>query len=123
MSFDADLIALRQAPDAAPSQRMKLRHERRVGPGTSWARLLVGDRSSDYQLVALYSLAAKKGTKPVVVVEVASSTDLDALDQGAEITVRGWPQLGRAVALDLGESVVEAIYPCVSPVFRPMRFK
>lgn len=123
VSFDADLIALRQSPDAAPTQRMKVRHERRVGAGNSLAQLLVGDRSSDYQLVALYSLRATKGTKPVVVVEVSSSTDLDCLEQGAEVTVRGWPTVGRAVALDLGQSVVEAVYPCVSPVFRPMRFK
>lgn len=85
--------------------------------------MLSGDRSTGRQVVALYDLSAVKGSKPVVVVDVSPLADLDAVEQGAICTVHGWPAVGRAVVLDVGGLRIEATYPCVSPVVRPMRFK
>jgi hypothetical protein len=85
--------------------------------------MLSGDRSAWRQVVALYRPSAVKGSTPVVVVEVDSHADLEAVEQGAAIMVHGWPVVGRAVAIDVDGLVVEATYPCVSPVVRPMRFE
>lgn len=85
--------------------------------------MLVGDRAAQYQVVALYDLSATEGSRPVVVVEVDPSADLDHVEQGAAVTVRGWPVVGRAVVIEIGGTVVQPTNPCVSPVFRPMRFK
>ena len=58
-----------------------------------------------------------------MVVHVDPSADLDAVDQGSVVTVLGWPTVGRAVVLDIDGTLVEPVYPCVSPFLRPMRFK
>ncbi len=85
--------------------------------------MLGGARSAQYQVVALYDLAASKGSRPVVVVEIESSFELGGVEQGAVVTVRGWPAVGRAVVLDIDGDTIEATHPCVSPVFRSLRFE
>ena len=123
VSFESDLAELRERPLSAPTTTMRVRHERRADPSSSPVQMLSGDRSAWRQVVALYGLSAVPGSKPVVVAEVDPLADLEAVEQGAAILVRGWPVVGRAVTLDFDGHVVEATYPCVSPAFRPMRFK
>lgn len=123
MTFESDLTSLREAVLSAPSREMRMRHQRRTDSSASTVQALVGDRSTQYQVVALYEMPATKGSKPTVVVEVDPSADLSQIAQGAVVTVRGWPVVGRAVVLDIAGTVVEPTYPCTSPVFRPMRFK
>jgi hypothetical protein len=107
----------------APTRLMKVRHELRSGPSASLVQALAEDRSSQYQVVALYDPTATKGSRPIVVFEVDATADLSQLEQGAEVTVRGWPVVGRAVILDMDGELVEPTYPCTSPVFRAMRLK
>lgn len=121
MTFESDLAALRESPMSAPARPMKVRHELRAGSSASLVQVLAGDRSAQYQVVALYDRAAKKGSRPTVVVEVDASADLSQVEQGAQVTVRGWPVAGRAVLLDVDGEFVESKYPCTSPVFRAMR--
>ena len=108
---------------AAPTRLMKVRHEFRTGSSASLLQALAGDRSAQYQVVALYELTATKGSRPIVVFEVDATADLSPLKQGAEVTVRGWPVVGRAVILDVDGELVEPTYPCTSPVFRAMRLE
>ena len=123
MDFEADLAQIRTHVDDVPRRRMLLRHQRRVEPSASGAGLLVGQADSSYTVVALYELRATIGARPTVVVEIEGSAEVDSLDQGSEVEVLGWPAVGRAIALHLDRKIVEAVYPCTSPVFRPMRFK
>jgi hypothetical protein len=123
VTFESDLIALREASLDAPAREMKVRHELRGVLSQSLVQSLSGDRSSQYQVVALYELTATRGSRPTVVMEVAGSEDLSGVAQGAAVTVRGWPAVGRAVLLDIDGALVEPTYPCTSPAFRAMRLK
>ncbi len=123
MTFESDLSALRESPMTAPARLMKVRHELRTGSSASLIQVLAGDRSAQYQVVALYELTATKGSRPIVSFEVDARADLSPLQQGAEVTVRGWPVVGRAVILQVAGELVESTYPCTSPVFRALRFK
>ena len=61
--------------------------------------------------------------RPEVVIHVDPSIALDAVEQGRVVNVLGWPTVGRAVAVDIDGLIVMPIYPCMAPVFRPMRFR
>lgn len=107
---------------ATPSLRMRIRHERRGDGSASLIQMISGSASYE-QIAALYDLAAVKGTKPVVVTAIDRAADLTSVEQGALVTVWGWPAVGRAVLLDIDGMIVEPAYPCTSPVIRSMRFK
>lgn len=121
VGFLDDLATLRADPDGVPVTTMRVRHERRSNGSASLVQAITGDKSTSDQLVALYDLSAVKGSKPIVTVNVSPSIDLGDVTQGSVIKVRGWPAPGRAVAFEVGDTVVEAIYPCSVPVFRVIR--
>jgi len=73
--------------------------------------------------LALYPVSAMKGSRPVVVVHADPMSDVTDVQQGDIVTAIGWPEVGRAVVIVAGEKLIEPVYPCVSPVFRSMRFK
>ena len=75
------------------------------------------------EYLALYETTAVKGSRPEVVILVHASITLHDVEQGRIVTVYGWPTVGRAVAVDIDDLVVFSIYPCISPVFRPMKFR
>ena len=121
MQFVDDLRAIDATPDDVPMRTMRLRHVRRFRGG-SLLGLLRGMGDVD-QVVALYEPDAKRGANPVVVVQVDPSEDLEHVAQESLVTVRGWPQVGRAVVILLDDRVVRPIYPCTTSVFRTLRLE
>lgn len=121
MQFVDDLLAIDATPHDVPSRTMRLRHVRRFRGG-SLLGLLRGMTDVD-QVVALYECDAKRGANPVVVVQVDPSEDLEHVTQESLVTVRGWPQVGRAVVVLVEDREIRPIYPCTTFVFRTIRLE
>jgi hypothetical protein len=89
----------------------------------SVASILSNGGSRNDQVVALYDMGVVKAAKPVVVVPVDPTAYLTTIEHGAVVTVHGWPMVGHAVMPEVDGALIEPVYACASPVFRPMRFK
>lgn len=111
---------LRQLTEGGPDvgrYRVRVRHWTRSEPRGR------GGAKEDVQRLAVYHSRAEVGERPLAIFEVPAEADLTSLPDGAVTDVEGWPEVGGAIAIDVGGVRVTTTSPGDLPMFRVPRFE